>query len=674
MSHPHIQGYRPDIDGLRAFAVLAVVTFHAFPATVRGGFLGVDVFFAISGYLICGILLRELEAGSFSFLQFYSRRVRRIFPALLLVLAALLPLGWHMLLPDEYAALGKHILGGATFSSNLLLWSEAGYFDAAAKAKPLLHLWSLGIEEQFYIFFPLLLWACAKRHFRLITIILFLTLLSFLDNIYLHTIDRTADFYSPLARVWELLAGAGLCAALRQESTQRVLLRADKLCASLLYSPARPNDGRSLSLALAVTGFCLLGVGLLLARQTTPWPGYEAVLPILGALCLMAAGPHNAVSATVLCNRVSVFVGRISYPLYLWHWPLLSLAFIQRGGLTADTRLLRVGLVLLSFALAVATYLLVEKPIRFGQSARRAKVWGLVAGMALMAGAGGTIYGLAGLPERAKFREIAAALQQLERPPRQDAAGLAYTGIRTEQLLYCRYTDARARETVAIVGDSHASSAYVGVARLGTRESFNSVLLGWWIPGGAIWRPDDFRKYSGVIFNILQRKKEIRKVFLVTRGMIYITSVDNAGDRAGVPRQEPPVGEDNYKKSLQEFIDMLRAVGKEVFVVAENPELLADPRDYINRNTTVAQLKNNFLHVPKSDVLSRQQAYLDILANIKDATVIPTIDAFCPTEQCTVFSADGLPLYYDDDHLSVAGSIFQAEQILRPYLLRPRQP
>lgn len=214
----------------------------------------------------------------------------------------------------------------------------------------------------------------------------------------------------------------------------------------------------------------------------------------------------------------------------------------------------------------------------------------------------------------------------------------------------------------------------MGVARLGAREGFNSVLLGWWIPGGAIWRPDDFRKYSGVIFNILQRKKEIRKVFLVTRGMLYITSVHNTGDRAGIPCQEPPVGEDNYKKSLQEFIDMLRAVGKEVFVVAENPELLADPRDYINRNTTVAQLKNNFLHVPKSDVLSRQQAYLDILANIKDATVIPTIDAFCPTEQCTVFSADGLPLYYDDDHLSVAGSIFQAEQILRPYLLRPRQP
>lgn len=215
MSHSHIQGYRPDIDGLRAFAVLAVVTFHAFPATVRGGFLGVDVFFAISGYLICGILLRELEAGSFSFLQFYSRRVRRIFPALLLVLAALLPLGWHMLLPDEYAALGKHILGGATFSSNLLLWSEAGYFDAAAKAKPLLHLWSLGIEEQFYIFFPLLLWACAKRHFRLITIILFLTLLSFLDNIYLHTIIARRIFihlWPGYGSCWQGRACARLCA------------------------------------------------------------------------------------------------------------------------------------------------------------------------------------------------------------------------------------------------------------------------------------------------------------------------------------------------------------------------------------------------------------------------------------------------------------------------------
>jgi len=166
--------YRPDIDGLRAFAVLAVVVYHAFPATLKGGFIGVDVFFVISGYLISGIILNDLQQGTFSLWNFYSRRIRRIFPALIVVLAAVLIFGWFALFPDEYRALGKHVLGGAAFISNFLLWREAGYFDVVGKAKPLLHLWSLGIEEQFYIIFPLLLWCCAKKHFRIVTVVIIL--------------------------------------------------------------------------------------------------------------------------------------------------------------------------------------------------------------------------------------------------------------------------------------------------------------------------------------------------------------------------------------------------------------------------------------------------------------------------------------------------------------------
>lgn len=171
--------YRPDIDGLRAFAVLSVVAYHAFPEWVKGGFIGVDVFFVISGYLIGGIILRDLEQGTFSFWNFYSRRIRRIFPALIVVLASVLVFGWFALLPNEYEALGKHVLGGATFVSNFVLWGEAGYFDVEAKAKPLLHLWSLGIEEQFYIFFPLLLWFFFRRKMKISFWIALLFLISF---------------------------------------------------------------------------------------------------------------------------------------------------------------------------------------------------------------------------------------------------------------------------------------------------------------------------------------------------------------------------------------------------------------------------------------------------------------------------------------------------------------
>ena len=243
--YPHNDAYRPDIDGLRAFAVLAVVIFHAFPGALKGGFIGVDIFFVISGYLISGIILRDLREGVFTFRHFYARRIRRIFPALTVVLASAMLFGYLALLPDEYESLGRHVCGGAAFVANLVLWGEAGYFDAAARAKPLLHLWSLGIEEQFYIFFPLLLWCCAKRHLRPAAVILFLGFLSFCDNLYVRGIDSTQLFYSPLTRVWELLAGAALIAVMRQSSARAAWFRLDALCGRLLRDAPQENDGRT---------------------------------------------------------------------------------------------------------------------------------------------------------------------------------------------------------------------------------------------------------------------------------------------------------------------------------------------------------------------------------------------------------------------------------------------
>jgi peptidoglycan/LPS O-acetylase OafA/YrhL len=177
LTHPK---YRADIDGLRAIAVLSVVCFHAFPVRLKGGFIGVDIFFVISGYLISTIIFDNLERDSFSFVEFYSRRIKRIFPALLLVLIACLAFGWFALLADEYKQLGKHIAAGAGFVSNFVFWNESGYFDNAAETKPLLHLWTLGIEEQFYIIWPLLLWAAWKRKFNLLTITLVIAIISFL--------------------------------------------------------------------------------------------------------------------------------------------------------------------------------------------------------------------------------------------------------------------------------------------------------------------------------------------------------------------------------------------------------------------------------------------------------------------------------------------------------------
>ena len=202
--HP---AYRPDIDGLRAVAVLSVVAYHLFPTAVRGGFVGVDVFFVISGFLISGIILKSLQRGDFSFAEFYAHRVRRIFPALAVVLAACYAVGWFALLPDEFKLLGKHIAAGAGFLENFVLWKEAGYFDTASELKPLLHLWSLAVEEQFYLAYPLMLWCGWRLGAKPLFLVAALLLWSFSLNIAGIEKEAVKTFFLPQTRFWELFAG-----------------------------------------------------------------------------------------------------------------------------------------------------------------------------------------------------------------------------------------------------------------------------------------------------------------------------------------------------------------------------------------------------------------------------------------------------------------------------------
>ena len=202
--------YRSDIDGIRAIAILSVITFHAFPAWIKGGFVGVDVFFVISGFLISSILFKSMDEGEFSFIDFYVKRIKRIFPALILVLIACFTFGWFALLQNEYKELGKHIAGGAGFISNFVLREEAGYFDIAAELKPLLHLWSLGIEEQFYIVWPFLVFLAWKRRVNFLKITLTILTLSFAINLAIADRLTTTTFYHPITRFWELLIGGFL--------------------------------------------------------------------------------------------------------------------------------------------------------------------------------------------------------------------------------------------------------------------------------------------------------------------------------------------------------------------------------------------------------------------------------------------------------------------------------
>lgn len=383
LTHPqqHTLHYRADIDGLRAIAVLMVVVFHAFPAWFPGGFIGVDIFFVISGYLISTILFKSFDIGSFHFLDFYGRRIRRIFPALVLVLLSCLIAGWFFLLSDEYAQLGKHVAAGAAFVSNLVLWHDSSYFDNEAAGKPLLHLWSLGIEEQFYIIWPIILFVVYRfshkyHHLgkKLLWLVGVLAILSFALNAGLVFANQVAAFYSPLTRFWELLVGALLALI------------------TLYHTSYLENWRRRFADPVSIFALFVLLLGVYILNRFALFPGWWALIPVVGAFLLIAVGPHALINKIFLSNRLMVWVGVISYPLYLWHWPLLSFIRIVEG----DFLKLKVLAVIVSFILAWLTYRFIESPLRFGKQIT-AKAIGLVIVMLLCGVLGWKVYQLDGI-------------------------------------------------------------------------------------------------------------------------------------------------------------------------------------------------------------------------------------------------------------------------------------
>lgn len=441
--------------------MVSVVLHHAFPEQVKGGFVGVDIFFVISGYLISSIILADLQNRRFSFVDFYARRIKRIFPALLLVLASAFVMGWFLLLPVDYQQLGKHMLAGSAFVSNLAFWSEAGYFDAASANKPLLHLWSLAIEEQFYMLWPLTLWAIHRWRLNALRGIAVLMLVSFLINLYLVRGQITAAFYNPASRFWELLVGAMLAAML----VYRVGLGAVFKRRLWADPPALSAPTPRRSNLLAWTGAGLLLLALLTITPERRFPGWWAVLPTLGAALLIGAGPSAWFNRHVLANKPVVWIGLISYPLYLWHWPLLSFAHIEAGGLPRWEH--QTGWILLAVALAWLTYQLVEKPIRFGRLNHQTTTATLCAVMALAAGTGYATYRNDGFENR--FPDIVRNMMAkggrtaITEGWRDKDCMLDY---RLPPSNYKAFCIEKKRPLVFIWGDSHAGSLYPGFQAL----------------------------------------------------------------------------------------------------------------------------------------------------------------------------------------------------------------
>lgn len=476
-NHLSNSNYRPDIDGLRAFAVLSVVAFHAFPTWVKGGFIGVDVFFVISGFLISKILFEELDKGTFSFSGFYARRIKRIFPSLLLVLVASYLFGWFVLLSDEYKQLGKHIAAGAGFISNFVFWGESGYFDNSADKKPLLHLWSLGVEEQFYIFWPFFIWFLWKRKLNILTFTIVFALISFFLNIKGIKQDSVATFYSLQTRFWELLCGSILAwfALYKKNSFADCKLKIDGLLVKVIYREAVVVDGKTLSNVFAFVGSLLLGYGLYKISKELSFPGKWAIFPVLGSVFIILAGPGAWINRKILSNKIAVWFGLISFPLYLWHWPLLSFALIVQS--EEPSWSIRVAVLIISVVLAWLTYKFVELPMRFGKHGNK-KIAVLVILVIAIGYVGYNTYQRNGLSFRfpVEVRNLSEAIDFKWGLYTQNEKCHLQTQM-APNLIHADSCFQKTRPLVALWGDSHASSLYPGLNYLQEKFEFGLTQL-----------------------------------------------------------------------------------------------------------------------------------------------------------------------------------------------------
>lgn len=641
--------YRADIDGLRAVAVLSVVIFHAFPAVMPGGFVGVDVFFVISGFLISTIIFKEIDKGSFTFYDFYARRIRRIFPALIVVSFFCYVAGWFLLFPDEFSQLGKHLFGGSAFISNFILINESGYFDNSAESKPLLHFWSLAIEEQFYFIWPLLLVLFAKNKKDFLRVVVAGFIISFAVCVYKTRLDPSTAFYLPYTRFWELLAGGGMAWS-----------------ALYLSNTLNTRFGSKVNEILSFSGVLLLIFSFVFISSKSNFPGFLATLPVLAAVFIISSGPDALINKFVLSNKIFVWIGKVSFPLYLWHWPILSFLRIVSGGTPSAWEICIA--VAVSMFLAWLTFEFVEKRVRFRKG--RVTIISLCSCMVIVGCLGALSYKSGGFPSRVSIEAYMANRSQLIREPSIDDECIKKMGGDKPLFDYCRYSSANTSKNVIVFGDSHAHAAFPGIAKIMSEKGYNTILLAnsscppfvGTFTGETAAQQEFCTKRITELLEKVKKIKNIEGVFVFTRGAKYLTGRDFGNE--GQADHSVMINAEDFKIGAQKTINKLMGVSKKIFFVSENPELRFTASSCLPRPLGGAA---HNCTVDRSSVDIRQHEHMKILTSLNNITVIDSRNVFCSALYCSPFSDKGTLLYADDNHISQAGSEYQA-RMLSDYL------
>lgn len=669
LSHGHIAiKYRPDIDGLRAIAVLSVVLFHAFPALAPGGFVGVDIFFVISGFLITSRLVKDARSGQFSYADFYARRIKRIFPALVAMLIAVIAAGWFTMTGPELQRLGTHILSSVLFFQNINLLKESGYFDLASDLKPLLHLWSLSIEEQFYIFWPIVIGvfggASVRSERRLRASLWILVIASFILSLVRIERDQSSAFYEIQYRLWELGAG-GLLAAL----TPRMQVALKKIS---------PN-------ALSGAGLVAIGLSFALITQSSKFPGAWALLPVLGSCAILIAGPQAVLNRRFLSLGPMVWIGLISYPLYLWHWPLLSFLRI----LSNETYLqsptgqwLRAGAVLLSIALAYGTYVLIEKPIQRFAVTRSKLVIATLVVLFLLTG----VFGRSAKFENGFRSRFAATIAEPPFPPEVErwkplraceGQNLPNTETCLTNAPESSTQGSNDKPDVVVIGDSHSLAIAPAIADYYTKKGRTTYEFQIGDTMGLLGTGNVYR--GGVARNGIRSPDEIfrwaetskaRTVVLISRWPVYFeghgVGVETRGHEVldlENPRETNRAA--IVTRALERTLAFLRVRKIETVLLYDFAELGFYPEDEcLARPVSLVKVRRNPCAVSRSSVEQRQKGYRDAFAQVlkqfPDVKTHDLTEPLCGDDWCYGLRYGRL-LYWDNNHINAMGAYVELQ-------------
>lgn len=615
--------YLAHVDGLRAVAVGAVLIYHFFPASLTGGFVGVDIFFVISGYLITSILIADQRPMRTMLLGFYSRRVLRIFPALILVLTTTILAGSIALLSDEYELLGHHTAAAAAFASNIAFYTEAGYFDVNADLKPLLHLWSLAVEEQFYIVWPLILVLCRRRNARLMLAMGVVTLVSFILNIVWVHGHPQATFFLPFTRAWEFALG-GLLAGWKHF--------ADAPRAQGALGCRWQREGPPL------VGAALIALSTFILDQNSVFPGWAAVTPVIGSLLIIGGSSGGWFNRQVLASRPFVWLGAISYPAYLWHWPMVSFMRI----LGQDGPLQRGIALVVTLGLAWLTYRFVEGQIRRIAALNRRRT--ILALCLAIAG-----IGLVGLAMQYRMLRPHSASQ-----PKME---MVVAAVRDWHFPGDRTLQGRGNGSVLILGDSHAQQYYPRFELLSlsgkSEKSVSFMTMGGCTPIPGIERKSV--PCAQFVEAAFRRARTVNTVVIAASWAGFVERSDYY--QLDDPGQHAFGGEigslnavlNHFEHELRLLVDL----GIEVYVVTSSPRGIAlNPKSMVHRDRLQFDLEPQLVDVSDLGTDFREiNEKIRVIALRGGAHLIDPLPFFCPAGKCTSWTDGEGPVFTDMSHV-----------------------